>query len=125
MKQARKFVEQVYIPDVLAIAPLYKDWFARGEGLGNFLSYGDYSSGDPNDPKTFLFPRGIVLGRDLSTGTCRSIRRKITESVSHSWYEYSGGDANGLHPSQGETNPKYTGRSRPTIIWTSTRNIPG
>jgi hydrogenase large subunit len=30
-------VEQVYIPDVLAIAPLYKDWFTRGEGLGNFL----------------------------------------------------------------------------------------
>jgi len=27
VKGARKFVEQVYIPDVLAIAPLYKDWF--------------------------------------------------------------------------------------------------
>jgi hydrogenase large subunit len=25
---------------------------------------------------------------------------KITESVSHSWYEYSGGDANGKHPSR-------------------------
>ena len=46
VKTARKFVEQVYIPDVLAIAPFYKDWFSRGEGLGNFLSYGDYSAGN-------------------------------------------------------------------------------
>ena len=38
---------------------------------------------------------------------------KITESVAHSWYEYSGGDANGLHPSQGETNPKYCGPKPP------------
>ena len=36
--------------------------------MGNFLSYGDYSSGDQNDPSTFLFPRGIVLGRDLTQG---------------------------------------------------------
>ena len=45
VKGARKFVEQVYIPDVLAIAPFYKEWFSRGEGLGNFLSYGDYRFG--------------------------------------------------------------------------------
>ena len=91
VKGARKFVEQVYIPDVLAIAPLYKDWFSRGEGLGNFLSYGDYSSGSEKDPSTFLFPRGVVLGRDLSKVQPVD-PAKITESVSHSWYEYSGGE---------------------------------
>jgi len=111
VKGARKFVEQVYIPDVLAIAPLYKDWFTRGEGLGNFLSYGDYSSGDEKDPKTFMFPRGVVLGRDL-TKVHPVDPAKITESVSHSWYDYSGGDA-AKHPSQGETNPKYTGPKPP------------
>ena len=97
---ARKFVDDYYIPDVLAIAPLYKDWFTRGEGLGNFLSYGDYSSGDQNDPKTFLFPRGIVMGRDL-TKVLPVDPSKITESVAHSWYEYSGGDASAIHPSAG------------------------
>jgi Ni,Fe-hydrogenase I large subunit len=112
VKQARKFVEQVYIPDVVAIAPLYKDWFGRGEGLGNFMSYGDYSSGDPKDPSTFLFPRGVVLGRDLTKVYPVDVA-KITEGVNHSWYEYSGGDANGLHPSKGETNPKYTGPKAP------------
>ena len=30
----RAFVDQVYVPDTLAIAGFYKDWFARGEGLG-------------------------------------------------------------------------------------------
>ncbi|MGH9646471.1 MAG: nickel-dependent hydrogenase large subunit [Bryobacteraceae bacterium] len=112
VKGARKFVEQVYIPDVLAIAPLYKDWFSRGEGLGNFLSYGDYSSGNEKDPNTFLFPRGAVFGRDL--GTVHPVDpAKITEFVSHSWYEYSSGDNDGKHPYQGETNPKYTGPKPP------------
>ena len=90
---------------MLAIAPLYKDWFTRGEGVGNFLSYGDYSSGDQNDPKTFLFPRGIVMNRDL-TKVLPVDPLKITESIAHSWYEYSGGDARAIHPSVGETKPE-------------------
>jgi len=112
VKGAQKFVEQVYIPDVLAIAPLYKDWFTRGEGLGNFLSYGDYSSGNEKDPKSFLFPRGAIFNHDL-TQVHPVDAAKITEFVSHSWYDYSGGDSNGLHPSQGETNPKYSGPKPP------------
>ncbi len=109
---ARKFVDDYYIPDVLAIAPFYKNWFSLGEGLGNFLSYGDYSSGDQNDPKTFLFPRGIVMGRDISKALPLD-PSKITESVAHSWYEYSGGDGTAKHPSQGETSPKYSGPKPP------------
>jgi hydrogenase large subunit len=109
---ARKFVEQVYIPDVLAIAPMYADWFGYGEGLGNFLSYGDYSSTNQNDPKSFLFPRGVVLGRDL-TKVHPVDASRITEYVSHSWYDYTGGDANGKHPSEGETSPRYTGPKPP------------
>jgi Ni,Fe-hydrogenase I large subunit len=112
VKGARRFVEQVYIPDVLAIAPIYKEWFALGEGLGNFLSYGDYSSSNENDPRTFLFPRGVVFNRDI--GTVHPVDpAKITEFVSRSWYNYSDGDSNGRHPSKGETNPKYTGPKAP------------
>jgi Ni,Fe-hydrogenase I large subunit len=112
VRGAKKFVDDYYIPDVLAIAPLYKDWFGRGEGLGNFLSYGDYSSGNQNDPSTFLFPRGIVMNHDISK-VLPVDPEKITESVAHSWYEYSGGDANPLHPSKGETKPKYSGPKPP------------
>ena len=110
VKGAQKFVNQVYIPDVLAIAPLYSDWFTRGEGLGNFLCYGDFGSGGANDPGSFLFPRGVVLNRDISMVHPLD-PSKITESVAHSWYEYSNGDAK--HPSEGETNPVYSGPKPP------------
>ncbi len=108
-KSARKFVDQVYIPDVLAVAPFYSDWLSRGEGLGNFLCYGDYGSSD--DPATFLFPRGIVMNRDISK-VLPIDPAKITEAVDHSWYDYSGNGAP-KHPSVGETNPKYTGPKPP------------
>jgi hydrogenase large subunit len=112
VRGAKKFVEQYYIPDVLAIAPFYKEWLGRGEGLGNFLCYGDYSSGDPTDPKTFLFPRGIVMGRDM-TKVLPVDPSKITETVAHSWYEYAAGDGAAVHPSVGETKPKYSGPRPP------------
>ena len=112
VQDARRFVDQVYVPDVLAVAPFYKEWFSRGEETGNFLAYGDFSSGNQRDPSTFLFPRGAVFGRDI-TKVQPVDPAKITESVSHSWYEYSGGDTNAKHPYQGETNPKYTGPKPP------------
>ena len=41
--QAREFVNQVYIPDLLAIGSFYKDW-THGGGLNNYLCYGDFST---------------------------------------------------------------------------------
>ena len=70
VRSAKKFVDDYYIPDVLAIAPLYKDWFSRGEGLGNFLSYGDYSSGDQNMiRRPFSFPAGHSYGARYRQGS--------------------------------------------------------
>jgi hydrogenase large subunit len=112
VKSAKKFVDQVYIPDVLAIAPYYKEWFSRGEGLGNFLCYGDYASDNLDDPKTFLFPRGVVLNRDL-TKVYPVDPAAIAEFVNRSWYDYSDGDTTGRHPSVGETKPKYSGPRPP------------
>ncbi len=110
--RAKDFVEQVYIPDVLAVASFYPEWFTIGEGLGNFMTYGGYPTGSIHDPASFLVPRGIIMNRDLSTVHPFS-PDKISEFVTHSWYEYSGGDATGLNPSVGETNPKYSGPKPP------------
>ena len=33
MQRAREFVDQVYLPDLLAIAGFYKDWAQCGEGV--------------------------------------------------------------------------------------------
>ena len=112
VESAQEFVEKVYIPDVLAVAPFYKEWFGHGEGLGNFLAYGEYPSGSVNDPATFYLPRGVILNRDLSK-VLPMDPANVTEYVTHSWYDYPAGDDKALHPSQGETRPHYSGPTPP------------
>ena len=62
----QQFVRQVYVPDVLAVAGFYPDWFTRGEGVGNFLAYGGYPEKSMRDPSSYFFPGGVVRKRDLS-----------------------------------------------------------
>jgi hydrogenase large subunit len=109
---AQTFVQQVYVPDVLAIAGYYRDWFSRGEGLGNFMAYGCYPMGGIHESSKFFIPRGIILGRDLSTVHPLDTKN-VGEYVTHSWYEYSDGDGVAKHPSVGQTNPKYSGPTPP------------
>ena len=45
-KKAKEFVDKVYLPDVLAVAPFYLEWAGMGEGIGNFMSYGDFPLND-------------------------------------------------------------------------------
>jgi Ni,Fe-hydrogenase I large subunit len=110
--KAQAFVDQVYIPDVLAVAGFYRDWFERGEGLGNFLSYGDYPQGGIKDPSRFYLQRGAIFNHDLSK-VYPVDPANVTEYVTHSWYQYADGDQNAKHPYQGETSPKYTGPKPP------------
>jgi hydrogenase large subunit len=111
-KTAQTFVEQVYVPDVLAVAGFYRDWFGRGEGLGNFLSYGEFPMRPIHETENYFLPRGAILNRDLSK-VHPVDPAKVTEYVTHSWYEYGAGDSSGKHPYDGETNPKYTGPKPP------------
>jgi hydrogenase large subunit len=113
--QMQAFVDQVYVPDTLAIAGFYKDWFARGEGLGNFLCYGDFPGKDGGDVGSFLIPRGVILDRDLSTihEVDLNADDQIQEFVAHSWYDYRDGKERGLHPYKGETELHYTGPKPP------------
>ncbi len=115
LKNAKTFVEQVYIPDLLAIAPFYLDWGAIGGGLGNFLVYGDLPTNGYNDRANLKFPAGAILNKDLSNVMEVDTTKddEIREYISRSWYEYSVGDNEGLHPWKGETNIKYTGPKPP------------
>ncbi len=109
------FIDQVYIPDLIAIAGFYKNWL-HGKGLGNYLCYGDFPEKSLGDIDSLLWPRGAILNGDLSTiydDVDPNDLTNITEEVSHSWYTYSGGDDKPLHPFEGETNPKYTGPKPP------------
>lgn len=111
IKNAHDFVTQVYIPDVLAVASFYKDWAGHGQGVGNYLVYGEYPESDGARPSLYL-PSGVIRGRNLAAVEELDVS-KITEFVTHSWYEYEGGDAQGRHPFQGETKPNYTGPNPP------------
>jgi len=113
--QMRDFVDQVYVPDTLAIAGFYKDWAGQGEGIGNFMSYGDFPADGTNDVSKFLFPRGAILNRDLSTihEIDLNAEDQVQEFVSHSYYDYQGGKDVGLHPYVGETKFDYDGPEPP------------
>jgi [NiFe] hydrogenase large subunit/hydrogenase large subunit len=113
-------VEQVYWPDLMAVAGFYKDWAAIGGGTGNYLACGEFPEGDVRDLDSMYFPRGIILGKNLSRVHPYD-HNLVKEYITSSWYEYAGGDDVGLHPYQGETKAKYTGPQTP---WTYLQGLP-
>jgi Ni,Fe-hydrogenase I large subunit len=106
-KRAKDFVDKVYLPDVLAVAPFYLDWAGIGAGTGNFLSYGDFPEADG----TPWIPQGYITNKDLSK-IHPVDHNDITEHVSHSWYSYDD-ETKGKHPWEGETTPNFTGPQPP------------
>ncbi len=109
--QAITFTDQVYLPDLKAIASFYKDWGAIGGGLSgqNVLAYGEFpaiANNHSND--SLMLPQGAILNGDLSTVHDVDVTdpEQIQEFVAHSWYQYSD-DNIGLHPWDGVTEPKF------------------
>jgi len=106
------FIDQVYIPDLTAIASFYKDWgFGGGLSAKNVMSYGEFPAIANNyTNESWMMPNGAILNGDLSTVYDVDPRdpEQIQEFVTHSWYKYEGGDpARGLHPWDGETEPHF------------------
>jgi len=102
IKKVQSFVDDVYIPDVLAVAPHYLDYAAIGKGHANFLSWGVFD--DPSrDPYKRLMPRGAVYASE-GLKVQKVDANMVTEDVTHAWYK--GGKP--LNPAQGETLPEYT-----------------
>jgi len=105
------FIDQVYIPDLLAIASFYKDWASIGGGLSSkyLMSYGDVpKSANDYSPGNLMMPRGAIIDgnlnevQDIDLGNIEEIQ----EFVTHSWYKYAD-EGKGLHPYQGETVPNF------------------
>lgn len=114
IKDAQQIVEGLYIPDLLAIASFYPEWTNYGEGLGNYMAYGDIPQNGVNDPSHFRFPRGVILGKNIAEvlPLDPADTHQIQEEIAHSWYKYPNG-AQGLHPSEGVTDVNYTGPKPP------------
>jgi hydrogenase large subunit len=109
VSQTVEFIDQVYIPDLLAIASYYKDWAAIGGGLSgqSVLSYGDFPD-RANDDKSRLLPAGAIINGNLKEVFDVDPRNpeEIQEFVTHSWYKYPD-EKKGLHPWDGETAPNF------------------
>jgi len=98
------FINNAYIPDVLAIAGAYSDYFEIGGGCKNLLSYGAYDLEGEEPDLTLrkrLFSQGVTSA-DLKPGKLDIT--KIAEGVKYSWYQDS---TSGQHPTQGETKTEY------------------
>jgi len=106
-----EFIDQVYIPDLLAIAGFYKDWAAIGGGLSgkNVLSYGEFPE-IPNDysNNSLSLPSGVILNGDLTKVYDVNLKApdEVQEWVTHSWYKQSD-ESKGLHPFDGVTDPNF------------------
>jgi hydrogenase large subunit len=105
-----EFVEQVYIPDLVAIAGFYKDWLYGGGLSGkSVMSYGDIPE-HANDysANNLLLPRGVILNGNLNEvlPIDQADPDQIQEFVTHSWYKYPD-ETKGLHPFDGVTEPNY------------------
>jgi hydrogenase large subunit len=108
--QTVEFIDNVYIPDLLAIAGFYKDWlYGGGLSSQNVMSYGDIpDKANDYSAKSLLMPRGVILGGDLSKIHEVDLHdpEQIKEHVDHSWYEYPQG-VTALHPFEGVTQAKF------------------
>ena len=89
----RQFIDNAYLPDVVAVAKAFPEYFTMGRGCGNFMAFGVFPGSTGSDTK--LLPSGVLLD-----GKLQPVNEKaITEDVARSLYS----SASGRRPSEGET----------------------
>ena len=106
-----EFIDQVYLPDLVAIASFYKDWlYGGGLSAQSVLSYGDIPDrANDTSAANLMMPRGAIINGNLNEIHDIDLRdpEQIQEFVDHSWFSYPD-ESKGLHPWDGITEPNYT-----------------
>ena len=108
VEEVKGFIHQVYLPDLIAIGALYKDWLPYGAGVTNYLAVPDMVL--DTKATSFDLPGGTIMGGDLSTVKPITsfndpyFKDNVAECIARSWYD---GDWT-RHPYQEDTVPKYT-----------------
>jgi Ni,Fe-hydrogenase I large subunit len=101
LDEQAKFINEVYVPDVLAfgtgpLLPLAK--LGVGGGHYNYMSYGALQKEPPKED--LLFPAGVILNMNPSDLKVEKFDpSNITEAVNYAWYK----KGKPLHPSVGKT----------------------
>ncbi len=99
LKELSDFIDNVYLPDVITLAQIYREYLQIGSGCGNLLAYGQFDlDANPDVTKRKrLFPMGRITDGKLE----KVDPKKITEDIKYSHYDLP----SHVHPSRGETNP--------------------
>ena len=124
----KNFVDQVYVPDTILVASVYKTqgvfgktgyykgWEKRGGTGWKYLCYGEFPETGIRNKNDFLIPQGVLEGNLTIQPLDMKNKLEINEYVAHSWYSYlniNNGNNAGLHPDDGQTNLDYTNRGGP------------
>ena len=108
--QTIEFIDNVYVPDILAVGQFYKGWLYGGGLSGsNVLAYGDIpDKANDYSAANLMMPHGAIINGNLKEVHDVDLRNpdEIQEFVPHSWYKYPGG-VKGLHPWDGITEPDF------------------
>jgi hydrogenase large subunit len=108
LTEVAQFVQQVYVPDVIAVGSQYPEWLGYGAGVTNYLAVPDL----PLDAAATMFdlPGGVITNGNVS-GTRRmtdwqdaQLRERTAESIDRAWYQGNWS----RHPYDEETVPDYT-----------------
>lgn len=100
LQEITAFVDNVYLPDVLAIAEVYDDGFSIGAGCKNMLAYGGIPLTDEDDPdgQKQFYRRGRYLkGEFLPLD-----KYGIAEGIAYSWFT---DNRSSRYPGDGVTEP--------------------
>ncbi len=108
VEEVRGFIHNVYLPDVIAIGALYKDWLQYGAGVTNYLAVPDMILNTRGTE--FDLPGGIIMNGDVKGARAFTstedpfFRDNVAECIARAWYS---GDWT-RHPYKEETVPDYT-----------------
>ena len=93
LEQIQDFIDQAYLPDVIAVAGAFPEYFSLAPGCGNFLAYGVFP--ETAETNSHLFPGGVRV-----KGQWQKLDPEaVTEDVGQSRFS----SASGRKPFDGET----------------------
>ena len=102
VKELQSWIDNVFLSDLLTIAPYYLGYAGVGKGPSNFLSWGVFEDAS-FDPKKRLLPRGAIFASDFPK-VHDAKPEDVMEHTARSWYK----DGKPLNPAVGETAPEFT-----------------
>ncbi len=130
MMKVKEFVDVTLWNDLLAVAPAYLDLATYGQGVGNFLTWGNFDDPKTQTMDTRLFPPGIIFNKDF-TAPAKADPTKVKMYTDSSWYPTDLGAGKppiqvGQDPQQFTQLPSITGPDFPSgkYDWTQTANYP-